>query len=626
NLKAYVTSLKSGFKYWEIFNEPNLWRVSQGSDKGKRTMFPAKYFEFQKVAYKTIKGVNPDLQVVCNALNNVQFDWLDEWMKLGAVDYMDKFSFHPYGITDFYDQGEELKKVMKSFKFNGQLVNSEKYYGANLFYDRAAYEETRRGYYLPYNEELATAGRSVQHYISSVAVGVPVCFFNPTQTISRRGPGDELFVYDFFSAYSAAIRFMANAGSGSPIELGQVVGAYVFPDASGGPLVAIWSPLANIDARMKLKADCKVYDIMGNLYSADERKIGVRVARDPSYIRFAPGTSKDTIEQVLKSSDIVGLGSPFDITLAITGGNRIFAIVRSRRNTPLNGKIKLISVPKEWVTSDKEHEFASLLPGETRRIDFEFEQIEINPLEDYKVSALAELNEEEFTRVDSTLRPLFAFHVDNIKADGDLSDWKDIDSIKLGEANLSKEFNSKLKRTGDQDLSAEVALGWNADYFAMVVMVTDDKQQSGESPMTGWQGDSLQIYFDLKNDAMTTESNSGDDVEYLFSLISGKANAWLVKGADGNYKGKANKTDGFNDVDVDVSITRSGNKTIYEIVFPLSKCLPGVTLGNDLNFGFSLLINDNDGQGRKTGLTFAPKGTEPYGHPESYSDLILRKK
>jgi hypothetical protein len=281
--------------------------------------------------------------------------------------------------------------------------------------------------------------------------------------------------------------------------------------------------------------------------------------------------------------------------LAITGGNRIFAIVRSRRNTPLNGKIKLISVPKEWVTSDKEHEFASLLPGETRRIDFEFEQIEINPLEDYKVSALAELNEEEFTRVDSTLRPLFAFHVDNIKADGDLSDWKDIDSIKLGEANLSKEFNSKLKRTGDQDLSAEVALGWNADYFAMVVMVT-------------------------------TESNSGDDVEYLFSLISGKANAWLVKGADGNYKGKANKTDGFNDVDVDVSITRSGNKTIYEIVFPLSKCLPGVTLGNDLNFGFSLLINDNDGQGRKTGLTFAPKGTEPYGHPESYSDLILRKK
>ena len=74
------------------------------------------------------------------------------------------------------------------FLGHGLPFNSEKYYGANLFQDRAGYEETRRGYYLPHFQELATAGRSIQHFVSQAAVGMPVCFFNPTQTISRRGP------------------------------------------------------------------------------------------------------------------------------------------------------------------------------------------------------------------------------------------------------------------------------------------------------------------------------------------------------------------------------------------------------------------------------------------------------
>ena len=42
-------------------------------------------------------------------------------------------------------------------------------------------------------------------------------------------------------------------------------------------------------------------------------------------------------------------------------------------------------------------------------------------------------------------------------------------------------------------------------------------------------------------------------------------------------------------------------------------------------FGFSLLVNDNDGKGRKAGLTLAPAGTEPIFHAASYLDMILKK-
>lgn len=122
---------------------------------------------------------------------------------------------------------------------------------------------------------------------------------------------------------------------------------------------------------------------------------------------------------------------------------------------------------------------------------------------------------------------------------------------------------------------------------------------------------------------MVERRNAEDDLEYLVSLIDGKAHVWLVKGAEGNYRGAANRVDGFEDVDAACAIVRKGRTTVYELVLPRKPCLPGVTLAPDAAFGFSLLINDNDGAGRKPGLTLAPKGTEPYGAPHLYRDLVL---
>ena len=160
--------------------------------------------------------------------HNVDFDWIDAWMKAGAGKFMDAFSFHPYSEIDIFPQGVQLEKAMQGYAFKGPLVNSEKYFGANLFYDRQGYEETRRGYYLPHDGELKVAGWSIQHFVSSAAVGVPVCFFNPTGTISRRGPDREIFLYDFFAAYNAAIRLTVPAGRGERIPLGPTATALLF--------------------------------------------------------------------------------------------------------------------------------------------------------------------------------------------------------------------------------------------------------------------------------------------------------------------------------------------------------------------------------------------------------------
>ena len=138
-----------------------------------------------------------------------------------------------------------------------------------------------------------------------------------------------------------------------------------------------------------------------------------------------------------------------------------------------------------------------------------------------------------------------------------------------------------------------------------------------------FNADSLQIFFDQKNNAEgSTALPDGDDVSYHISLTNGKPMAIVQKGIDGRYLGAANQTTGL-DPDVTTSIVRQKNQTIYQIRFP-AKCLPQVTWEAGTTLGFSILINDNDGKGRKVGLTLAPKGEEPFNKPYYYRTLILR--
>ena len=624
-VSAYVSALKEQVRLWEVFNEPNLWRVRSGPNAGKRTMPPKKYLEFQKVAYRAIKKAGPDLQVYGGALNNLPEDWIEEWMQLGAGQYMDAFSFHPYGWTNFYPKALELREAMRKHNFGGPLVNSEKYYGCNLFQDRAGYEETRRGYYLlPERKgELRTAGRSLRHFISHAAAGIPYCPYNPTGTLFRRGPNKELFLYDFFGAYNAATRFLVEAGRGQMLDLGPSMTAFVFPNARGGPLLAIWTPLAEVEAALKaLPGDYRAYDPMGNEYGVEEATKGIRVANDPTYIRYQPGTAIETIEANLARADIIGLGDPLRVDLALTGPQRLTATVTSCRNKPLSGEVNLKNLPTGWKAATTTKPFAELPAGGTLRIKFDFETMEARNLGSYPMSVVAESG-DGFVRRDLTLRPLFARQNSEIRADGDLREWDDASWFSLSDGHVSKDFNPDLKRNGDTDLSARVALAWSPAHFAMAIEVADDKHHTDESPGLAWKGDSVQVYFDPRNDATPDKMNAGDDVEYTVSLLKGRAYAWIEKGAQGNYKGEANKAEGFHDADVQLAVKRAPGKTVYELVFPRAKCLPGAALSKGGNFGLSLLINDNDGQGRKTGLTLAPKGREPYRCPHEFRDLIM---
>lgn len=621
-LKNYVAALQTQARYWEICNEPNLWRVASGPDRGKPTMWPEKYLAFQKTAHEAIKSLDPELQVVCNALNNLPAEWLDRWLAAGGGDFMDSFSFHPYAWIDVYPGREQLREQFAKYKINKPVINSEKYFGCNLFYDRAGYEETRRGYYLPHEEELRVAGWSLQHTISLAAGGIPYCAFAPFATLYTNMPGDTLFLYDYFGALNAATRFLATAGEGERLDLGASLSAYLFPSAPEGPLVALWTPLDRAEATMSpLPGGYTAFDLMGNPYSDDESRRGIRVANDPVYLRFSPGTTPQSIRTALQNAQVTGLGDPLRLELAFTGQGQLLAAVTSYRNRPLSGSVKLLKLPEGWKAATDTATFRDLAPGRRAALAFACAMPEVKNLGSYPVSALAEAG-DEFVRCEKTLRPVFAGQRPAIKPDGNLSDWTANGWIMLGGAQTSCDFTPGLRRTNDADLSARVACGWTADSFRLAVEVTDNTDCPPEAERRLWDGDSLQLYFDPLRDS-GKESGLADDVIYTIARINGTPVAWIEKGAQGNFKGAANKEEGLADADVQLAIRRTGDKTEYEMIFPRTSCLPAALLQAGGGMRFSLLINDNDGKGRKTGLTFAPCGKEPFGAPEDYCDLIF---
>lgn len=56
----------------------------------------------------------------------------------------------------------------------------------------------------------------------------------------------------------------------------------------------------------------------------------------------------------------------------------------------------------------------------------------------------------------------------------------------------------------------------------------------------------------------------------------------------------------------ELEITRDGVYTIYELKLPWKEVLPqGATISEDRPLGFSLLVNDNDGSGRRGWIEYA---------------------
>ena len=86
-----VSHFKPRIKYWETWNEPNglYWLGTVEA-----------FYELQMASYRSAKKADPQCKVMLGAFSGSGLGYMDQLMRLGAKDYFDLISFHPYSGKD----------------------------------------------------------------------------------------------------------------------------------------------------------------------------------------------------------------------------------------------------------------------------------------------------------------------------------------------------------------------------------------------------------------------------------------------------------------------------------------------------------------------------------------------
>lgn len=182
--------------------------------------------------------------------------------------------------------------------------------------------------------------------------------------------------------------------------------------------------------------------------------------------------------------------------------------------------------------------------------------------------------------------------------DGVLDDWNLEMPIIL---NKPEQFYEDRKvYMGEEDLSGKIYGAYDDKNFYLAAQVTDDTMYSINSNNYIWACDSIQFAF------ANVRKSSGLRTEYSVGMLNGtpqmKRETFMVVDTtiiDGVDTGIKDPTE--------IQVVRNGTTTVYELKIPWTEIYgSGVDISSMKEVIFSVLINDNDGNGRKGWLEFCP--------------------
>jgi len=237
----------------------------------------------------------------------------------------------------------------------------------------------------------------------------------------------------------------------------------------------------------------------------------------------------------------------------------------------------------------------------------------------------------------------------NIKIDGILDECRGAAPIVLDDSSQTKSSLYAGIWNGPDDLSAKIYLLWNQDYLYFGAKVIDDIRSQPYNCPNSWHGDGIQVSFDTQNDRATRIMK--DDYEYGFVLSPSGTKVFSYFGIQACFDTQNDKAVrsmkydqeyGFvlspddNDVyyhygrqgiieNVDIVIRQEkDNVWIYEVALPWKLLKPFVPKQGAV-MGMNVLINDNDGQGRKNWIEWTA-GVGESKDPSLYGKLVFKRK
>lgn len=177
-----------------------------------------------------------------------------------------------------------------------------------------------------------------------------------------------------------------------------------------------------------------------------------------------------------------------------------------------------------------------------------------------------------------------------VAIDGDLSDWKDVPTMTADRRDQVVLPGEKIKWKDENDLSATCQLMRDHAFLYLAITVKDDRTLPGKPQNTAWQSDSVQLALDPHmegqdySDLVFAVTPEGRPVVWRYhkfwtpELLTGVTSGGELKSAQ-------------------LAVRDVPGGRIYEAKIPLLELHP--LTAKTQEFGFSYLVNDDDGEGRK---------------------------
>jgi len=154
---------------------------------------------------------------------------------------------------------------------------------------------------------------------------------------------------------------------------------------------------------------------------------------------------------------------------------------------------------------------------------------------------------------------------------------------------------------GKQDCSAMCTLKWDNENLYLLAEVSDDKIYNDYEPFYMWSGDGLQLAI---AEVLDQNLNSNEFTELGIGPSKSGVLCWRYSSQTMYNEGNTGLSVGIVEK-VEVTLEEQNGKWIYRSKIPWSEIFgENVKMKGGENLGFSLIVNDNDGTGRKGYLEY----------------------
>lgn len=334
-------------------------------------------------------------------------------------------------------------------------------------------------------------------------------------------------------------------------------------------------------ADLKLNSKYK-FKILGEKNIVTSVKMYVYDNEKTAFIYEFPIETKEAVESSITAQPVGG---------SVTRWNLNINVKNNSVGLPITGKIR-ITEPKEIAGSIGEVKFNTIPESSVGSIKFitgKIPRLAIYPIK-YTVYTDSGAVYDFSQKVDFTAAR-YAKTPPKIDAVLEDNEW-DKSTTLYSDSSEQVYLSAGYTWAGENDLSSKTIIQYDKENIYLYLDVTDDIHSANDSDGNIWRNDSVQFgitFRETEHDVFV----GGTFTEISFSDSPKGATVWR-HASEGNAfpAGKVESAE--------IAIKREGTHTYYEVSIPWKEITASnIDFDTLSKIGFSMLVNDNDGAGRK---------------------------